>query len=60
MFKQPLELTNRGEVNNRETERGEKTMKRGGDKNEGAQALHNLYVLVSLCACVTCCICLYL
>lgn len=43
-------LTNGGEVNNREPERGEKTMKCGGDKNRGAQALQKLYVLVSVYA----------
>ncbi len=27
-------------------------MQGGGDENRGAQALHNLYVLVSVCSCL--------
>lgn len=46
VFEQPLELTNRGEVNNGEMERGGKTMRRGGDENGGAQALCKSYVLM--------------
>lgn len=52
VFEHPLELTNRGEVNNGETERGVETMKRGGGENGGAQPLHKLYVLLCLYSCI--------